>query len=61
MKATIEHQIFHEADGFDLILTISNNGNYWTSKPARLDATTWDEAHKEAKEQISALQAALDG
>ena len=64
MAITTEYQIQTVYDGdygydYDLVVTIGNNGNYWTSYPARLDARNKADAHKEAAEMVAALRAIL--
>lgn len=52
----LECQISETAHGFDLVVTITAGTSRWTSKPARLEAETWDEAHREAGFQLTALR-----
>jgi hypothetical protein len=56
-----EAQLERKGGNWFLTITISAVGNYWTSKPAMLDAETEKEAHDEATRQIRALRAALEG
>jgi hypothetical protein len=56
-----EAQIQCTDDGWWVTVTISAGGMYWTSKPAKLEASTEDEAHAEAERQVRALARAMKG
>lgn len=64
VKTYVEGQIqpTDDGEGFQLVVTISgsNTNHYWTSRPARLNATTHEEAKDKAKEQVKALLKALN-
>lgn len=55
----IDHQVAETADGFELTVTISRRGQYWTTRPSLLNAGNWDEAERAAARQVSALRNVL--
>lgn len=55
----IEHQVSETSDGFELVVTISSDNCYWTSRPARLEAETWLQAVQEAGQQVAVLRRTL--
>lgn len=55
----IEYQVSENVNGFELVVTITSGTSYWTSKPARLEAETWEQAHREAGAQVLALRTTL--
>ena len=62
-KTFYEPQVAQVPGGFEMTLTISASAHarYWTSKPVRLSASTWEEAHAEAHAQVLALVSAMSG
>lgn len=64
IRTYVEPQIQPTQDGgFQLVVRISgsNTTDVWTSGPARLNATTYDEAVQEAIPQIRALKKGMEG
>lgn len=56
--SSYETQIAQEKDGFWMTLTVVTPPHVWSSK-ARLEATSWREAHAEASGQLSAMRRIL--
>ena len=63
MRLFLEPQIGQDEQGFWLTVTVSSGEHldFWVSKPARLAATTWEEANAEAAEQVTNLRKLLEG
>ena len=59
MKTHLEAQISENVLGFELTITLTSGTDHWTSRPARLEAETWDEALTEARGQVFALRRTL--
>lgn len=59
MKVFMEPQLIEKKGKFYLQVTLSRDEFYWTSKPAELNAATWEDARIEAYEQVKAMASAL--
>jgi hypothetical protein len=59
IKTHLEYQVSENVNGFELVITLTGLTS-WTSRPARLEAETWEQAMAEAAGQVRALRAVLE-
>jgi hypothetical protein len=51
-----EGQVRENQGSFTVVVTTTTESDFWVSAPVPLNATTWDEAKKEATEKIRVLR-----
>jgi hypothetical protein len=60
-RVTYEIQLQPKDGKYWFVLTMSTAGQYWTSRPVKLEATEEQAAFEEAAEQVRRLRRAMQG
>jgi hypothetical protein len=60
MKTHLETQVSGTAARFQMVITLTTGESYWTSRPARLQAETREQALAEASGQVRQLRKTLN-